>query len=65
MLRYESYQVTKKAYLSRGVSGIRIRTLIINLPGSLKAVKENMSFLDSVLGHGLKILKSVDTDCGE
>lgn len=64
MLRYESYKVTKKAYLSRGVSGIRNRTLIINLPGSLKAVKENMSFLDNVLDHGLKILKSVDTECG-
>lgn len=65
MLRYESYKVTKKAYLSRGVSGIRNRTLIINLPGSLKAVKENMSFLDNVLDHGLKILTNVDTDCGE
>ncbi len=64
MLRYESYKVTPKAYLSRGVSGIRNRTMIINLPGSLKAVKENMSFLDNVLDHGLKILKNVDTDCG-
>jgi molybdenum cofactor synthesis domain-containing protein len=65
MLRAESYKITKKAYLSRGVSGIRYRTLIINLPGSLKAVKENLSFLDNVFDHGLKILKSVDTDCGE
>ncbi len=65
MLRYESYKVTKKAYLSRGVSGIRNRTLIINLPGSLKAVKENLACLDNVLDHGLKILKHLDTDCGE
>lgn len=64
MLRAESYKVTPRAYLSRGISGIRDRTLIINLPGSLKAVKENLSFLDDVLGHGLKILKLVDTDCG-
>ena len=64
MLRYESYKITPKAYLSRGVSGIRNRTLIINLPGSLQAVKETMSFLDNVFHHGLKILKSVDTDCG-
>ena len=64
MLRYESYKVTKKAYLSRGVSGIRERTLIINLPGSLKAVKENLACLDNVLDHGLKILKHLDTDCG-
>lgn len=65
MLRYESYKVTKKAYLSRGVSGIRNRSLIINLPGSLKAVKENLSFLDSVFSHGLKVLTLLDTDCGE
>ena len=65
MLRFESYKLTKKAYLSRGVSGIRNRTLIINLPGSLKAVKETLSFLDNVFNHGLKILKNVDTDCGE
>jgi len=64
MLRAESFKVTPRAYLSRGISGIRNRTLIINLPGSLKAVKENLSFLDDVLGHGLKILKLVDTDCG-
>ena len=64
MLRYESYKITKRAFLSRGVSGIRNRTLIINLPGSLRAVKENLSFLDEVLDHGLKILKYVDTDCG-
>ncbi len=64
MLRMESYKVTKKAYLSRGVSGIRNRTLIINLPGSLKAVKECLSYLDNVFNHGLKILKNVDTECG-
>jgi len=65
MLRAESYKVTKKAYLSRGVAGIRKRSLIINLPGSLKAVKENLSFLDDVLDHGLKLLKNLDADCGE
>ncbi len=64
MLRLESYKVTKRAYLSRGISGIRNRTLIINLPGSLKAVQENLPFLGDVLGHGLKILKLIDTDCG-
>lgn len=65
MLRHESYKVTSRAYLSRGISGIRNRTLIINLPGSLKAVKENLSFLGDVFGHGLKILKHVDTDCAQ
>ena len=65
MLRFESYKLTKKAYLSRGVSGIRNRTLIINLPGSLKAVKECLSFLDNVFSHGLKVLTLLDQDCGE
>ena len=65
MLRAESFKKTSRAYLSRGVSGIRNRTLIINLPGSLKAVQENMSFLNDVLNHGLKILKNVDTECGD
>ncbi len=64
MLRAESYKITPRAYLSRGISGIRNRTLIINLPGSLNAVKENLSFLGDVLNHGLKILKLVDTECG-
>ena len=61
-----AYGMTKvpTAMLSRSLAGIRKRTLIINLPGSLKAVKENLSFLDDVLNHGLKILKLVDTDCG-
>lgn len=64
MLRAESFKVTPRAYLSRGVSGIRNRTLIINLPGSPKAVKENLSFLGDVLNHGLKVLKNVDKECG-
>ena len=64
MLRNESYKITPKAYLSRGVSGIRNRTLIINLPGSLKAVKETVALLDNVLDHGVKILANVDQECG-
>ena len=64
MLRIESYKITKKAYLSRGVSGIRNRTLIINLPGSLKAVKETLPLLENVFDHGIKILAKIDTECG-
>ena len=65
MLRAESFKKTPKAYLSRGVSGIRNRTLIINLPGSPKAVKEYLELLDNVFDHGLKILKNIDVECGE
>ena len=64
MLRAESFKITPKAYLSRGVSGIRNRTLIINLPGSLKAVKETLPLLDNVFDHGIKILAKVDSECG-
>jgi len=64
MLRMESLRFTKKAYLSRGVSGIRERTLIINLPGSLSGVKDYLSLLDDVFDHGLKILKNLDQECG-
>ena len=55
---------TKRAMLSRGVSVIREKTLIVNLPGSPKAVKESMEIiLDSVI-HGLGILKGSESECG-
>lgn len=43
--------------LSRGVSVIRGTTLIVNLPGSPKAVKESLGFIMGSLDHGLKILR--------
>lgn len=63
-IRYESMKYTKRAMLSRGVSVIREKTLIVNLPGSPKAVKESMEIiLDSVI-HGLGILKGSESECG-
>lgn len=62
-IRAYSMQFTRRAMLSRGVSGIRGRTLIINLPGSPKAVQESMdAFLDTV-GHGLRLLLNTDGEC--
>lgn len=55
-LRAESLKVTRHAMLSRGVAGIRGRTLIVNLPGSPKAVRENMEVLLPVLPHALALL---------
>lgn len=55
-LRAESLKVTRHAMLSRGVAGIRGRTLIVNLPGSPKAVRENMEVLLPVLPHALELL---------
>lgn len=63
-LRACSMQFTKRAMLGRGVSVIRKGTLIINLPGSVKAVTESMEFLIGNIEHGLDILMQTDSECG-
>ena len=63
-LRAYSMQFTKRAILSRGASVIRNRTLIINLPGSVKAVSVSMEFLIGNIEHGLDILLGYDSECG-
>lgn len=55
-LRAESLKITRHAMLSRAVAGIRGQTLIINLPGSPKAVRENMDVLLPILPHALELL---------
>ncbi len=55
-LRAESRRITQHAMLSRAVAGIRGQTLIINLPGSPKAVRENLDVLLPVLPHALELL---------
>ncbi len=62
-IRYYSLQKTDRAMLSRGISGIRNSSLIINLPGSPKAVKECLNFIVTTLSHGLDILNQHDSDC--
>lgn len=64
-IRYNSLQITPKAMLSRGIAGIRGNTLIINLPGSPKAVKESLSFILEPLHHGLQILLGDTSECGQ
>ena len=61
-IRVKSLQITDKAMLSRGTSVIRGRTLIVNLPGSPKAVKESLGFILGALDHGLGILRGTATD---
>ena len=64
-MRYASLQITPKAMLSRAAAGIRKKTLIINLPGSPKAVKENLEAILPALDHGLEMLLSAcSADCG-
>lgn len=55
-LRAESRKITQHAMLSRATAGIRQQTLIINLPGSPKAVRENMAVLLPILPHALELL---------
>ena len=55
-LRAESLKVTQHAMLSRGLAGIRGQTLIVNLPGNPKAVRENLDVLLPVLPHALALL---------
>jgi molybdenum cofactor synthesis domain-containing protein len=57
ILRCESYKKTPNAMLSRGVSGMRDNTLIINLPGSPKAVRECMEIILEVLPHALDMMR--------
>lgn len=56
-IRAKSLAITDRAMLSRGVSVIRNQTLIVNLPGSPKAVKESLGFILGALEHGLGILR--------
>lgn len=61
-MRAGSMQHTSKAMLSRGVSVIRGNTLIINLPGSPKAVRENMEIISGVLLHAADIISGKKAD---
>ncbi|MDX9871306.1 MAG: molybdopterin-binding protein [Clostridia bacterium] len=63
-MRAKSREVTAKAMLSRAAAGIRGRTLILNLPGSPKAVRENLAVLAEVLDHALEILSGRGGECG-
>lgn len=62
-IRAYSMTITKRAMLSRVAAGIRKDTLIINLPGSPKAVRESLEYIISTLNHGLEILVGSATDC--
>ncbi|WP_010259664.1 MogA/MoaB family molybdenum cofactor biosynthesis protein [Treponema primitia] len=55
-MRWNSLSITPRAMLSRAVSAIRADTLIVNLPGSPKAVRENLGFIIGTLRHGLDML---------
>ena len=62
-MRYTSMQVTNRAMLSRAAAGIRKGTLIVNLPGSPKAARENLEAVLPALAHGLEMLSGRPADC--
>ena len=64
-MRYASLQVTNRAMLSRAQAGIRGGTLIVNLPGSPKAAKENLEAVLPAIGHGLEMLSGRPADCAK
>ena len=63
-MRAYSLTITDRAMLSRAVSGIRKKTLIVNLPGSPKAVRESLTYILPALGHGLGLLRGSAGECG-
>lgn len=62
-IRSQSMKITGRAMLGRGVSVIRKGSLIINLPGSPKAVEESLSMILKDVEHGLKILRGTESEC--
>jgi molybdopterin adenylyltransferase len=62
-MRAKSLAITPHAMLSRAASGIRKQSIIINLPGSPKAVRENLAFIEKAIPHAVKLLKGKVVDC--
>ncbi len=62
MMRCETGRITPKAFLSRARAGIRKSTLIVNLPGNPKAVRECLECILPILPHGIDILKGNITE---
>lgn len=63
-MRAEGLKKTRYSMLSRAVAGVRDQTLIINLPGSPRAVKENLAVIMDILPHAVEKIKGDAGDCG-
>jgi len=62
-MRSEGLKKTSRSMLSRAVAGVKGRSLIINLPGSPKAVKENLAIILDVIPHAIEKLKGDPSEC--
>ena len=65
VMRIEGLKATPRAALSRGVVGIRASTLIVNLPGSVKGVRESLGALVPILPHAIQVVAASSLGCGE
>ncbi|MDI6800948.1 MAG: MogA/MoaB family molybdenum cofactor biosynthesis protein [Thermodesulfovibrionales bacterium] len=63
-MRMEGLKKTNRAMLSRAVAGVRGKTMIINLPGSPAAVKENLEVIIDVIPHAVEKIKGGQEECG-
>lgn len=65
VLRFEGYRKTPLAVISRGIAGVRGRCLIVNLPGSPRAVAEGMETLSAILPHAVQMMRGEDLEHGD
>ena len=65
LMRFEGFKSTPRAALSRAVAGVRGSTLIINLPGSVKGVRECLGAVRPILAHAIETLRQSSLGCGE
>jgi molybdenum cofactor synthesis domain-containing protein len=63
-MRHRSLAITPHAMLSRAVAGIRGASMIVNLPGSPKAVRENLEVIEKAVPHAVELLRGSAGDCG-
>ncbi len=65
VLRFEGYRKTPLAVVSRGIAGVRGQCLIVNLPGSPRAVAEGMETLSAILPHAVQMMRGENLEHGE
>lgn len=65
LMRMEGLKSTPRAALSRGLAGVRAGTLILNLPGSVKGVRESLGAVVPILPHALQVIGQSSLGCGE
>jgi molybdopterin adenylyltransferase len=63
LMRFEGFKKTRRAALSRAVAGVKANTMIINLPGSPKAVRENLNVILDIIPHAIEKIRGDISEC--